>query len=108
MEYLSLTLFNLIVVVVLAIIVIWKIRKERKEGFPREDERTAKIGGRAAIRAFWISYGFMVALMLWIIFGNEFFALPDLDAGWTVISIMLISSISYGLLRWYYGRMDDL
>ncbi|MCW3997983.1 MAG: hypothetical protein NWF10_05370 [Candidatus Bathyarchaeota archaeon] len=81
LQYLSLDLLNLVVVILLAIIVVWKMRKERKAGYPREDERTAKIGGKAAIGAFWISYGFMLLLMIWNIFAIEFLAFPQTDAG---------------------------
>ena len=109
MNYLSLSFLNILVITLLAIIMIWKIRKERKAGFPRDDERTAKIGGKAAIGAFWINYGFMISvLIIWNIIGTEFFDLPEPDAGWTIIAIMLVSSLSYALLRWYYGRTGEL
>jgi hypothetical protein len=45
---------------------------------------------------------------LFIIFGTEFLDLPELEAGWAIIAIMLVSGISYGLLSWYYSRKGDL
>ena len=99
--------FNAVIVVLLAVIVLWKIRRERKSGYPRQDERTSKLSGKAALNAFWISYVYMLSLMLWIIFGTELLGLPETEAGWYIISIMLVSSISFGLLRWYYGRKGD-
>ena len=77
------------------------------ENSQRKDERTSKLSGKAALNAFWISYTYMLSLMLWIIFGTEFLGMPETEAGWYIISIMLVSSISFGLLRWYYGRKGD-
>lgn len=100
--------FNAIIVILLAVIVLWKIRRESRSGYPRQDERTSKLSGKAALNAFWVSYAYMVSLMLWIIFGTEFLGLAETEAGWYIISIMLVSSISFGLLRWHYGRKGDL
>jgi ABC-type dipeptide/oligopeptide/nickel transport system permease subunit len=33
--------------------------------------------------------------------------LPEFEVGWTVISIMLVSAISYGLLKGYYGKKGE-
>jgi hypothetical protein len=49
----------------------------------------------------------MILLALFIIFGTEFLALPELEAGWA-IAIMLVSGISNALLSWYYSRKGDL
>ena len=87
---------------------LWKIHKDQQSGFPPKDERTAKISGKAATGAFWISYTFMVSLMLFTILGTEFLALPNLDAGWAIIAIMLVASTSNGLRRWYYDRKGDV
>jgi hypothetical protein len=50
----------------------------------------------------------MISLALFMIFGTEFLALPELDAGWAIIAIMLVSGISNALLSWYYSRKGDL
>jgi hypothetical protein len=50
----------------------------------------------------------MILLGLFIIFGTEFLDLPELEAGWAIIAIMLVSGISYGLLSLYYSRKGDL
>ena len=99
---------NAVVVVLVAVLFLWKIRKERKSGYPTQDERTSMLNGKAAIGAFWISYAFMMLLELWTIFGNEFLDLPELDAGWAIIAIMIVAGISNGLLRWYYGRKGEV
>jgi hypothetical protein len=50
----------------------------------------------------------MVSILLWNIFGNEFLAfLPELETGWTVIAIMLVSGFSFGLLSWYYAKKGE-
>ena len=99
---------NAVVVVLIAVLVLWKNRKERKSVYPMQDERTLKVNGKAAIGAFWISYAFMISLVFWTIFGTEFLVLPELEVGWAIIAIMLVASISNILLRWYYGRKGEV
>jgi uncharacterized membrane protein len=99
---------NAVLVLLVGVFVIWKIHREKKSGYPINDERTLKISGRAAIGTYYINFAFMISLALFIIFGTEFLALPELEAGWAIIAIMLVSGISYGLLSWYYSRKGDL
>jgi len=98
---------NAVVVLLLGVFFVWKLRKERKSGYPTQDERTSMLNGKAAIGAFWISYAFMISLLLWTIFGTEILVLPELDVGWAIIAIMLVASISNALLRWYYGKTGE-
>jgi Mg2+ and Co2+ transporter CorA len=51
----------------------------------------------------------MVSILLWNIFGTEFFSLnlPELETGWTVIAIMLVMGFSFGLLSWYYAKKGE-
>ncbi|MBN1784455.1 MAG: DUF2178 domain-containing protein [Candidatus Bathyarchaeota archaeon] len=99
---------NAVLVLLVGVFVIWKIQREKKSGFPINDERTLKISGRAAIGTYYINIAFMISLALFIIFGTEFLELPELEAGWAIIAIMLVSGLSYGLLSWYYSRKGDL
>ena len=69
-----------------------------------KDERTSKIQGKAALGTYYINLAFLVSIMLWNIFGNEFLNLPELEAGYTVIAIMLVNGISFGLLSGYYAK----
>ena len=82
--------------------------RDRKSCYPTKDERTMKISGKAAMGTYYINLAFMISLMLFNIFGTEFLALPELDAGWAIVSIMLVSGSSYALLSWYYSRKGDL
>ena len=100
----TILILNAVLMLLVAFFVLWKVRKERKSGFPLKDERTAKISGKAAIGTYYINLAFMISLGLFIIFGTEFLDLPKLDAGWAIIAIMLVSGISYGLLSLYYSR----
>jgi UDP-N-acetylmuramyl pentapeptide phosphotransferase/UDP-N-acetylglucosamine-1-phosphate transferase len=94
-----------VIIILVAIFVIWRVQKEKKAGYPMQDERTSKIQGKAALGTYYISLAFMVSIMLWNIFGNEFLTfLPELDTGYTVIAIMLVSGFSFGLLSWYYAK----
>lgn len=104
----TILILNAILVILVGVFAIWKIHKDKKAGYPTNDERTIKIRGKAASGTYYISLAFMVSLTLFIIFGTEFFALPDLDAGWAVISIMLVSGFSNALLSWYYSKKGDL
>ena len=99
---------NAVLVLLVGVFVIWKLHREKKSGYPLNDERTLKISGRAAIGTYYISIAFMVSLLLFIIIGTEFFDLPELEAGWAVIAVMTVTGISYGLLSWYYSTKDDL
>ena len=69
-----------------------------------KDELTLKIQGKAALGTYYINLAFLVSIMLWNIFGNEFLSLPELETGWTVIAIMLVNGISFALLSWYYAK----
>ena len=101
-------ILNAVIIILVAIFVIWIVQKEKKAGYPMQDERTSKIQGKAALGTYYISLAFMVSIMLWNIFGNEFLTfLPELDAGWTVIAIMLVNGISFGLLSWYYAKKGE-
>ena len=99
---------NAVLVLLVGVFVLWKLHKDRKSGYPLKDERTMKINGKAAIGTYYINLAFMISLGLFIIFGKEFLDLPELDAGWAIIAIMLVSGISYGLLSLYYSRKGDL
>jgi len=99
---------NAAIIILLGIIFAWKTHKDRKQGLTIQDERTTKIKGKAAIGTFWITYAYMLSLLLWIIFANELMALPEFEVGWTVISIMLVSTISYSILNWYYNKKGEL
>jgi uncharacterized membrane protein len=104
----TILVLNAVIVLLVGVFALWKLNKDKKSGYPLKDERTMKISGKAAVGTYYISLAFMISLALFIIFGTEFLALPELDAGWAIIAIMLVSGISNALLSWYYSRKGDL
>jgi UDP-N-acetylmuramyl pentapeptide phosphotransferase/UDP-N-acetylglucosamine-1-phosphate transferase len=98
---------NAMVIILLAIFVIWKLQKDKRAGYPIKDERTSKIQGKAALGTYYINLSFMISILVWTIVGNEFLSLPELETGWTVIAIMLVSGISFALLSWYYAKKGE-
>jgi uncharacterized membrane protein len=97
-----------LIVILIGVVFVWRIRREMRSGYPMQDERTSMISGKAALRALWIGYAFMVAELLWLIFGYEFFGQPEPDAGWMLLAAMIVLSGSLGVLSVYYGRKGDL
>ena len=98
---------NAVVIILLAIFVFWKLQKDKRAGYPIKDERTSKIQGKAALGTYYINLSFTISMLIWTIVGNEFLSLPELETGWTVIAIMLVSGISFGLLSWYYAKKGE-
>ena len=83
------------------------MQRDRKAGYPTSDERTSKIQGKAALGTYYISLSFMVSLLILNIIGKEFLDLPELEAGWSVIAILLLNGISFALLSWYYAKKGE-
>ncbi|HII86221.1 TPA: DUF2178 domain-containing protein [Candidatus Bathyarchaeota archaeon] len=105
----TILILNVAIIILVAIFVIWMVQKNKKAGYPMQDERTSKIQGKAALGTYYITLVFIVSIMLWNIFGNEFLAfLPELETGWTAIAIMLEMGFSFGLLSWYYAKKGEL
>jgi UDP-N-acetylmuramyl pentapeptide phosphotransferase/UDP-N-acetylglucosamine-1-phosphate transferase len=104
----TILILNAVIIILLAIFVIWKVQKDKKAGYPMKDERTSKIQGKAALGTYWINTAFMISMLILNIVGNEFLGLPELEMGWTVIAIMLVSGISFALLSWYYAKKGEL
>ena len=95
---------NAVIIILVAIFVIWKVQKNKKAGYPMKDERTSKIQGKAALGTYYINLAFLISIMIWNIFGNEFLSLPELETGYTIIAVLLVNGISFALLSWYYAK----
>jgi len=93
--------------VIIGTITIWKTHRERKSGFPRSDERTQRITGKAAFYSLYIGLYFMIAVLLTLLVGKEFFGFPDLDAMPALNASILVFSVSFLALRWYFNRKGD-
>jgi uncharacterized Tic20 family protein len=96
------------IIVLIGILVVWKVLKDRKSGYPFADERTQKINGKAAYYALLIGEYFIIALLLMLILGREFFAMPELEAGYPLIAASLVFSLTFLALRWYFDKKGEL
>jgi hypothetical protein len=96
-----------LLIVLIAILIVWRILKDRKSGFPRADERTQRITGKAATYTVLIGNYFTLALMFMLIFGRELYNLQNVDAGYLLLSTLLVSSISFLVLSWVFSRKGD-
>ena len=92
--------------ILIGVFVVWRILKDRKSGFPAQDERTRRITGKAAYYAFYIGSYFMVVLMMVNLVVLEL-GLPSLDVGYALVASILVQSLTYGGLRWYFDRKGD-
>jgi hypothetical protein len=96
-----------IIIALIAVLLFWKIHKERKSGFPMQDERISKIFGKAATYSLYIGSYFIIALLFTFIIGREFYDLPDVDAGYSLVASLLVYNVSFLILRWYLGRKGE-
>jgi len=94
-------------IVLIGIIVAWRIYKDKKSGFPSGDERTQKVTGKASTYALLIGSYFTLALMFILIFGRELYNLQNVDAGYLLIATLLVSNVSFLILRWVFSRKGD-
>jgi len=98
----------LALIILIGIVVLWKVLKEKKSGFPRADERTQKINGKAAYYALFMGQYFIIAILMVMLVGREFLGMPEIEAGYPLIASLLVSSLSYLTLRWHFSRKGEL
>jgi hypothetical protein len=96
-----------VLIVLIGILVVWRIYRDRKSGFPSGDERTQRIMGKAATFALYIGWYFTLALMFMLIFGRELYNLQNVDAGYLLLAKLFMSTISFLILCWVFGRKGD-
>jgi Na+/H+ antiporter NhaD/arsenite permease-like protein len=94
-------------IILIGALVLWKTLKEKKSGFPLADERTQKLNGKAAYYAMFVCQYFILAYV-WVSFvGRQFFGLPEIEAGYPMIAALLVSALSFLVLKWYLGRKGE-
>jgi hypothetical protein len=93
--------------ILLGVFAIWRILENRRSGFPSRDERTQKITGKAATYAFYVGSYFMLALMVANLINLEFQGAPILDTGYALAISVLVNSLTFGGLRWYFDQKGD-
>jgi uncharacterized membrane protein len=94
-------------IVLIGALVLWKTLRDEKSGLPLADERTQKLNGKAAYYAMFMCQYFIIAYLLVNIVGREFFGMPEIEAGYPMIAALLVSSVSFLVLRWYLGRKGE-
>ena len=97
----------LALIILIGILVIWKTLKEKKSGFPLADERTKKLNWKAGYYAMFMGQYFILAYLLVNIIGREFFGMPEIEAGYPMIAALLVSALSFLVLRWHFGRKGE-
>jgi hypothetical protein len=98
---------NIALIILIGVLVIWKMLKEKKSGLPLKDERTQKLNGKAAYYAMFVCQYFMLAYVWVILVGSEFFGMPEIEAGYPLIAALLVSTLSFIVLRSYFGRKGE-
>jgi hypothetical protein len=97
----------LALIILFGVLALWFTLKERKSGFPLSDERTQHLNGKAAYYAMWMCQYFILAYLLATIIGREFFGMPAIEAGYPMIAALLVSCVSYAVLRWYLDKNEE-
>jgi uncharacterized membrane protein len=97
----------LILIVLMGVLVLWKTLRDKKSGYPATDERTRQLNWKAAYYAMFLCQYFIIAYLLVDIVGREFFGMPEIEAGYPMIAALLVSSVSFLVLRWHFGRKGE-
>jgi hypothetical protein len=98
----------LALIILIGILAIWKTLRDKKSGFPLADERTKKLNWKAAYYAMFMGQYFIIAYLLVNIVGREFFGMPEIEAGYPMIAALLVSALSFLMMRWHFGRKGEL
>jgi uncharacterized membrane protein len=97
----------LALIILIGALGLWKTLRDKKSGFPLTDERTRKLNGKSAYYAMFMCQYFIIAYLLVNIVGKEFFGMPEVEAGYPMIATLLVSSVSFLVLRWYFDRKGE-
>jgi hypothetical protein len=94
-------------IVLIGVLLILRIVKDRRSGYPSQDERTRTIAGKAANYSLYIGLYFMIALLLVFIVGRELLGYYLFNAGDALVASVLVQSVTLLVLRWYLERKGD-
>ena len=98
----------LALIILIGALVLWKTLKDKKSGEPLADERTQRLNWKAGYYAMFMGQYFILAYLWVTIVGREFFGMPEIEAGYPMIAALLASSVSFLVLRLYFGRKGEL
>jgi hypothetical protein len=97
-----------LVIVAVAIYTLWTITKTKKSGYPLQDERTAKISGKAYQAGFLIGVIYLVSLNFYNIINIEFLGGEQLESMLVINSALIIMGLSVIILKTYLERKEDV
>ena len=97
----------LTVIVLVGILALWKRLNDKKSGFPLADERTQRLNWKAAYYSMFLVQYFILAYLAVKIIGGEFFGMPEIESGYLMVDVLLVSSLSFLVLRWIFGRKGE-
>jgi uncharacterized membrane protein len=96
------------IIIIVGVLMLWDIVKKRRSVLPVADERTRRAGEHAAYYALLIGQYFTLGL-LWVLFlGPKFLGLPEIEAIPALIASLLVSSILFLALRWFFSRKENV
>jgi len=93
--------------VLIGVLAVWRIRKDRRSGYPSQDERTQRITGKAATYSLYTGLYSMIALLFVFIVGRELLGYYLFNAGDALVASVLVQSVTWLVLRWYLGRKGE-
>lgn len=94
-------------IVLIGVLLVWRTVKDRRSGFPLQDERTQRITGKAATYSLHIGLYFMIALLSVFIVGRELLGYYLFNAGDALVASVLVQSVTLLVLHWYLERKAD-
>ncbi len=94
-------------IVLIGVLLVWRMVKDRRSGYPSQDERTRRITGKAATYSLYIGLYFMITLLLILITGSELLGYYLFNAGDALVASVLVQSVTWLVLRWYFERKGD-
>jgi hypothetical protein len=97
----------LALMILIGALALWKTLKDKKSGLPLADERTRKLSWKAGYYAMFMGQYFILAYLAVNIVGREFFGMPEIEAGYPMIAALLVSALSFLVLRGYLGRKGE-
>jgi hypothetical protein len=94
----------LVLIILIGVAAVWLILKEKRSGFALSDERSQLLNWKAAYYAMFVYQYFILAFLYLYLFGREFFGIGEIEAGYPMIATLLVSAVSFAVLRWYVNR----
>ncbi|MDH5439124.1 MAG: DUF2178 domain-containing protein [Candidatus Bathyarchaeota archaeon] len=94
-------------IIILGVLIVWRILKDRRSGFPRADERTQRVTGKAATYAMYIGMYSTIALVFVNLMYEILYDSPAFEVGYALLASLLVYSLSFIGLRLYFDRKGD-